>query len=131
MRSRILNIEIAVKPDAVYSAVRDPAKLPLWASGIAKSVEVRDGIWFVETGTALGTVQLTFCADNPFGVLDHTVRLPDGTEVLNPVRVIANGEGSELIFTVFQTAGMSDEQFVNDVQAVKRDLKTIKHLLES
>jgi hypothetical protein len=35
------------------------------------------------------------------------------------------------MFTVFQTEGMSEESFVRDVQAVTRDLKTIKMLLEA
>ena len=131
MRSRTISVEIKAPVTTVYACVRNPDELPLWASGICKSIEVRNDIWFVDTGTALGTVQMAFCADNEFGVLDHSVTLPDGTMVLNPMRVIANGEGSELLFTVFQTNGMSDEQFVRDVQAVTRDLKTIKTLLET
>lgn len=131
MRSRTISVEIKAAVATVYACVRNPDELPRWASGICKSIEVRNGIWFVETGTALGSVQMAFCAENPFGVLDHSVTLSDGTRVMNPMRVIANGEGSELLFTVFQTEGMSDEKFVRDVQAVTRDLKTVKTLLEA
>lgn len=131
MRSRTISIDIAVPADTVYRCVRDPDQLPLWAAGICKSVSVKDGIWHVDTGTELGTVQMAFCADNSFGVLDHRVTLPGGQSQNNPMRVIANGEGSELLFTVFQTEGMSDEAFVKDIQAVTRDLKTIKTLLEA
>jgi hypothetical protein len=129
MRNRTLSVEIPVPAPQVYACVRDPAQLPLWAAGICKSIEVRDGVWFVDTGTELGTVKMAFCADNEFGILDHTVTLPDGTTMLNPMRVIANGEGSELMFTVFQTAGMSDEQYLRDIQAVTRDLHAIRDLL--
>lgn len=131
MRSRTLSVEIAAAPDTVYAFVRDPVQLPVWAAGICQSVTVEGNVWRVETGGALGMVQLAFCADNPYGVLDHTVTLADGMAVLNPVRVIANGDGSELLFTVFQTPGMSDEQFVRDVQAVRRDLHALKTLLEA
>lgn len=131
MRNRTVSVEIAVPTETVYRCVRDPEQLPLWAAGICKSVTVKDGVWHVDTGTELGTVLLEFCTDNSFGVLDHAVTLPDGVSVLNPMRVLVNGEGSELLFTVFQTAGMSDETFVRDVQAVTRDLKTIKTLLEA
>jgi hypothetical protein len=131
MRSRTVSVEIAAAADTVYRCVRDPAQLPRWAAGICRSVTVKDGIWHVDTGTELGTVQLAFCADNAFGVLDHVVTLPGGQGQLNPMRVIANGEGSELMFTVFQTEGMSEEAFVKDVQAVTRDLKTIRMLLEA
>ncbi|MDE2599636.1 MAG: SRPBCC family protein [Rhodocyclaceae bacterium] len=131
MRSRTISIDIAVPADTVYRCVRDPEQLPLWAAGICKSVTVQEGVWHVDTGTELGTVQMAFCADNSLGVLDHTVTLPDGRSQNNPMRVIANGEGSEVMLTVFQTEGMSDETFVRDVQAVTRDLKTIKMLLET
>ena len=124
-------MEIAVPPETVYRCVRDPHQLPLWASGICKSVTVVDGVWHVDTGTEIGTVLLAFCEDNRFGVLDHTVTLSSGQSQRVPMRVIANGDGSELIFTVFQTEGMSDEAFIKDIQAVTRDLKTIKTLLEA
>lgn len=131
MRSRTVSMEIAVPPETVYRCVRDPHQLPLWAAGICKSVTVVDGVWHVDTGTEIGTVFLAFCEDNAFGVLDHTVTLASGQSQRVPMRVIANGEGSELIFTVFQTEGMSDEAFIKDIQAVTRDLKTIKTLLEA
>lgn len=131
MRSRTVSMEIAVPPEMVYRCVRDPQQLPLWAAGICKSVTVVDGVWHVDTGTEIGTVLLAFCEDNRFGVLDHTVTLSSGQSQRVPMRVIANGEGSELIFTVFQTEGMSDEAFIKDIQAVTRDLKTIKTLLEA
>ncbi len=117
-------------PARVYACVRDPDQLPEWAPAICKSVTVNDGIWHVDTGGEMGTVQLIFCADNAFGVLDHTVTLPDGSTTLNPVRVVANGEGSELTFTLFQHEDMCEEAFLRDIQAVTRDLKTLKVMLE-
>ena len=131
MRSRTISVEIAVPVETVYRCVRDPEQLPKWAAGICKSVTVIDGVWHVDTGTELGTVLLELCVDNRYGVLDHVVTLPNGHSQNNPMRVLANGEGSELMFTVFQAEGMSDEAFVKDVQAVTRDLKTIKALLEA
>jgi uncharacterized protein YndB with AHSA1/START domain len=131
MRSRTISVEIDAPATEVYRCVRDPDQLPKWAAGICKSVTIVDGVWHVDTGTELGTVVLAFCEDNPHGVLDHRVTLPNGHSQDNPMRVIANGEGSELMFTVFQAEGMSDEAFVRDVQAVTRDLKTVKMLLES
>jgi hypothetical protein len=129
MRCRTVSIEINASPAAVYACVRNPDTLARWAAGICVAVDVRDGIWHVDTGSELGTVQLAFCADNPFGVLDHHVTLADGSVVLNPMRVVANGEGSELMFTVFQSEDMSDARFVRDVQAVRRDLQAIRDLL--
>lgn len=56
--------------------------------------------------------------------------MPSGTTVCNPMRVFANGEGSEVLFTVYQRPGMSDEAFAEDTKAVRKDLDALKSLLE-
>lgn len=74
---------------------------------------------------------IRFIPANKFGVLDHVVTLPDGQSILNPMRVVANGDGSEVMFTLFQISGMSDEQFANDSGMVESDLLMLKSVLES
>ena len=81
--------------------------------------------------TPEGPMAIRFADRNAFGVLDHYVRLPSGQEVLNPMRIIPNGTGSEVLFTLFQLPGMSDDRFAEDAGLVERDLKTLKKLLES
>jgi hypothetical protein len=56
--------------------------------------------------------------------------MPSGVEVYIPMRVVANGEGSEVIFTLFRTPGMSDESLERDIDWVTGDLATLKELLE-
>jgi hypothetical protein len=46
------------------------------------------------------------------------------------MRVFPNGEGSEVLITVFRQAGVSDEKFAEDTQWVRRDLEALKTLLE-
>ena len=70
-------------------------------------------------------------APNLFGILDHHVTLPTGETVYNPMRVVGNSDGSEVIFTVYQRPGIADEQFAADVQAVARDLETLRTVLEA
>jgi hypothetical protein len=43
-----------------------------------------------------GDVHVRFSPENPYGVLDHWVTLPDGTELYMPLRVVANGDGAEV-----------------------------------
>lgn len=69
-------------------------------------------------------------AKNEFGILDHFATLPDGQEILNPIRVVPNGAGSEVVFTLFQTAGMSDQRFAEDAGSVEADLRSLKTILE-
>jgi hypothetical protein len=75
-------------------------------------------------------VALRFVERNALGVLDHLVTLPTGLKIRNPMRVIANGSGSEVVFTLFQTTNLSDKQFAEDAKLVKNDLRALKRLLE-
>ena len=56
--------------------------------------------------------------------------LASGETAHNPMRVVANGEGSEVIFTLFRRPGVAEEDFAADVRAVQRDLEALKELLE-
>ena len=63
-------------------------------------------------------------------MLDHDVTMPDGEVVHNPLRVLRNDDGSEVVFTVYQRPGMTDEQFEQDAAAVAADLERLRALLE-
>ena len=73
---------------------------------------------------------MAFTGPVELGVLDHDVTLPDGTVVHNPLRVLANGRGSEVVFTLFRRPGTSDADFTADVEAVGRDLDRLAALLD-
>jgi hypothetical protein len=115
--------------DAVYAYASDPANLSQWASGLADtSLALVDGHWV--TDSPMGRVTVDFAPQNTYGVLDHNVTLPSGETVYNPVRVIADGDGCEVVFTVRQRDGVSDTEFTNDLAVVRADLKTLRDLLE-
>jgi len=63
-------------------------------------------------------------------VLDHDVTLPTGVTVHNPMRVLPNATGSEVVVTVFQLPGVSDTKFGDDARTVAHDLQTLKAVLE-
>ncbi|HEY3200428.1 MAG TPA: SRPBCC family protein [Actinomycetes bacterium] len=126
--SRHISEWIDRRPQEVYDYAADPANLPQWAPGLGSSVEKVDGRWFVETSE--GRVGFAFVQRNEFGVLDHHVTLPSGEVVYNPMRVIADGNRCEVVFTLRQRSGMSDEDFSADTDAVTADLKRLKRVLE-
>jgi hypothetical protein len=64
------------------------------------------------------------------GVLDHDVTLPSGEIIHNPVRVITDGPGCEVVFTLRRLPGMSEEDFERDADAVAADLTKLKRVLE-
>jgi hypothetical protein len=113
----------------VYAYASDLGRLPNWAAGLTDaSLRFVDGRWVTES--PMGQVTIEFAPDNPYGVLDHDVTLPTGETVYNPMRVIADGDGCEVVFTVRQRQDMSDEAFRSDVAAVRADLETLRDLLE-
>jgi len=127
--SRHVSERIDRPADEVYEYAVDPSNIPEWAPGLGSGVENVDGRWFVET--SMGRVRVAFAERNAFGVLDHEVTLPSGEVVSNPMRVLADGDGSEVVFTVRRRPGMSDDDFAEDAAAVAADLARLKRILES
>ena len=113
----------------VYDYVADPLHLPEWAPGLGSTIELVDGEWTMDS--TLGRITVAFAPRNDFGILDHHVRLESGQVFYNPVRVIADGDGCEVVFTVRRPPETSDEDFERDVRAVSADLAGLKRLLES
>jgi hypothetical protein len=126
-RTHTVSVGIAVDPGVVYAWTSDPANFPVWAPGFAKSVENQGNYWVAQT--TLGEAKLRFAAINEFGVLDHDVEVSSGT-FHNAMRVIPNGKGSEVLFTLIQLPGMSDEQFKIDMDTVRADLNKLRTVLE-
>lgn len=108
---------IHAKPQAVYAFVSQISNLPKWASGLSEA--------------ALGSIEIAFAPQNEFGVLDHDVTLPTGERFHNPMRVIPNGDGSEITFTLLKLPGVTEEKFNEDISWIQKDLTRLKTLLEA
>jgi hypothetical protein len=78
----------------------------------------------------MGKVKIKFAKKNEFGILDHEVVLESGEKFNNPMRVIANGQGSEIFFTLIRKPKISAAKFAEDAAWVKKDLGILKGLLE-
>jgi uncharacterized protein YndB with AHSA1/START domain len=102
MKSRTLSVSISAPPSAVYDFAVEPANLPLWSPTFCRSVARIDGQWIVES--------------------------PNGPITLG---VVERAEGSEVILTLFQMAGMSDGRFAEDAAVAERDLATLKRVIEA
>lgn len=133
MISRHVSVWIDAAPEVAYAIAGDPEQLPRWASGLAagRLRQSADG-WVADS--PMGEVTIEFAPPNEFGVLDHLVRLPSGEAVYNPLRVVPAGEGQprcEVVFSLRQRPGMSDEEFERDAATVGEDLERLRRLVES
>lgn len=126
--SRHICISVARSAADVYDYAVNPAYLPEWAAGLGGSIAHVDGKWIADS--PMGQVVVSFADRNTYGVLDHYVTLPSGETVHNPMRVLADGTGCEVVFTLRRRPGTSDEEFSADADAVTADLARLKRLLE-
>lgn len=131
LESQVVSVSIRRHWKEVYEAIWFPASFPRWASGLSQSsiVQQSDGTWLAEGPS--GRVTIRFTDHNPHGVMDHYVCLEEGSEVYVPMRVIANVNGADVTLTLFRQPGMSETQFLRDIDWVKRDLARLQSLLES
>jgi hypothetical protein len=126
--SQHISVYIERPAAEVYAYVVNPAHLPNWAAGLSGSIEQRDGHWFAES--PMGEIEVIFVPENRYLVLDHDVRLSDGTTFNNPMRVIAHDTGCEVVFSIRRRSGRPDEDYEADAKAVRTDLASLKRLLE-
>ena len=129
MSATTLTISINRGPKSVYEFVSDLANLPKWATAFCLSIKQEGGEdW--QAQTPQGPVKIRIAHRNDFGILDHIVTAAPGVEAHVPMRVVQNGKGSEVLFTLFRRPDMTDTQYSEDQELVRQDLATLKRVLE-
>ena len=126
--ARAISIAIACPYERAYAFAHVPENFASWAAGLSNGLRCVDGAW--RGDTPAGEAIMRFSPRNDHGVLDHHVLLPGRPEIYIPLRMIANGAGTEVVFTLFRQPGMDDAAWEADEQLVRRDLETLRTLLE-
>jgi hypothetical protein len=132
---RTITIDVDRPFDEVADFLAEPVNFPRWATGLSSGLEpgspddgADPGEWIASSPQ--GKTFVRFSPPNDFGVADHQVRLPDGSMLNIPLRAMRNGDGTTIAFTLFRLPDMDDERFDADSDWVRRDLATLKALLE-
>jgi hypothetical protein len=129
MQTRIIHITIERDWHDVAKFLLNPENMPHWAAGLGAGLN-RHGDHWVADGGPLGEIEVRFAPANDLGVADHEVTLPDGKKFHNALRVVPNGDGAEVMFTLLRAPGMSDAEFQTDAEHIDKDLRTLKGLVE-
>lgn len=124
-----LSTSIDASPAEVAAFAGDPANLPAWAAGLSNGIREAAGRWI--TDSPMGEVEVRFGPHTELGILDHDVIFPDGTVVHNPLRVLANGTGAEVVFTLYRLPGVDDAEFDRDADMVRADLARLRAIFEA
>lgn len=121
---RHLSVSIPKPWAEVYGFLSDPANWTHWASGLGQMQHdaARD-VWTARQES--GVVTIAFTPPNGLGILDHRITLPDGSEVSMPARAIANGDGTEVVFTLYRLPAMDDATWARDQEWVRTDLERL------
>lgn len=131
LNSHTFSVQIDRPLDDVYEFLLKPTNFGKWVfAGDASMRHVGGRDWAVET--SVGPRIIRFAERNSFGILDYFALLtPDSPPHPIPMRVVANGEGTELIYTSFQRPGMSEVEWNSVIEWVTVDLLALKSLLEA
>lgn len=125
---RHVSVSINRPPKDVYAFAAEIENLPKWAAGLCRTIRSVNGEWIADG--PISTAKVRFTERNALGVLDHDVVLASGATIHNPIRVVPNGAGSEVTFMLLRQPGVSAETFGKDAEAVERDMRALKALLE-
>jgi hypothetical protein len=129
MSTRTYSISIGQEWRALYERIWRPDFFSKWASGLAESDLREDGDQWLADGPE-GPIRILFTPYNSYGVMDHFVETAEGHTVYVPLRVVQNGDGAEVMLTLFRQPEMDDQRFAADAKWVNRDLKSLKTLVE-
>jgi hypothetical protein len=129
MPARIIHLSIERDWRDVYAFASRPENMSLWASGLASDLR-QDGEDWIGDGGPIGEIRVRFAPDNDFGVIDHRVTLANGLSVDNALRVIPNGNGTEVMFTLLRRPGTDDAAYEADAAHVLKDFRSLKAILE-
>jgi carbon monoxide dehydrogenase subunit G len=127
-RTAVVHTSIKAPPQDLVAFLRDMETWKSWAPWIESVVRSSPLDWTLETEA--GPMKVHFVEPNSFGILDHQVTLATGVRVLNAMRVLPNGTGSELVMVLFQSPTMSANDFERDIQSVTDDLSRLRETAE-
>lgn len=127
--SRHIGIRIEAPYARVHAFLADPANWPRWAEGLGSMQHHDDGRWTASQADG-AEVTIVFSPPNELGVFDHRVTFADGRCIDVPLRLLRNGDGAELVLTLFRQPEMDDALFDRDADWVRQDLERLKAAVE-
>jgi hypothetical protein len=134
LETTTVTVTIDAPLETVSADIADPASHLEWAteffSGSAE--DVGDGTWRMNVARMGGPVLMRIDGDIALGVIDMylaPVGAPFGAPL--PVRVIPNGGGSDVLFTLTRLPGQTDQEWTEGLHSMKRELENLKTRHES
>jgi len=123
IRSRVVSIIVKKKTGDAFDAI---LQIP---SKMMPDAKMNDNGWWSFTGPH-GKAQLKFNENKSLGILDHQY-VDDESSWNVPMRVVSNGDFSEVVITLNKPDEITDEQFDQRVSEISEMAVTMKNIIES
>ena len=121
-RSRTITISVSRKTGDVFDAIlASPPKM------MTDAKQNDDGSW--SFSTPRGNANLKFMENKTFGILDH-LYVDDESSWAVPMRVVSNGDDSEVIITIVKPDVLTDEQFDERMKELELLFENLKKIIE-
>jgi hypothetical protein len=122
-RSRTITITVEKKTGDAFDAI---LKLP---PKMMPDAQLNDSGWWLFTGP-YGKSMLKFNENKSFGILDHQY-VDEESSWDVPMRVVSNGDVSEVLITLNKPDEITDEQFDLRVEELSDMFNSMKNIIES
>ena len=122
-RSRTITITVEKKTGDAFDAILNipPKMMP--------DAQLNDSGWWLFTGP-YGKSMLKFNENKSLGILDHQY-IDEESSWDVPMRVISNGDVSEVLITLNKPDEITDEQFDLRVEEISDMFNSMKNIIES
>ena len=123
IRSRTISINVKKKTGDAFDAILQvpPKMMP--------DAKMNDDGWWSFTGPH-GKSRLKFDENKSLGILDH--QYVDEESSWNvPMRVVSNGDSSEVVITLNKPNELTDEQFNQRFSEISEMFNVMKNIIES
>ena len=122
-RSRTITMTVKKKTGDAFDAILNmPSKM-------MPDAKINDSGWWSFTGPH-GKSKLKFNENKSLGILDHKF-IDEESSWDVPMRVISNGDFSEVIITLNKPDEITDEQFDQRMDELNEMFDSMKNILES
>src|SRR5262245_61195873 len=106
---KTLTASLPASADSTYKHISDPDNLPYWHSSFCKALKRDSGSLFVESPR--GNVLVHFIRGDHSLVLDIVVLMAEGVRLTHAIRLLPNGDGSEIVWTLIKPDGLSESLY--------------------
>jgi len=121
-RSRTITISVAKKTGDAFDAI---LKMP---PKMMPDAKINDSGWWSFTGPH-GKSMLKFAENKSLGILDHQY-IDEESKWDVPMRVVSNGDFSDVVITLNKPAELSDSQFDQRMTEIGDMVLSMKNIIE-